>query len=283
MSFLEKKFKNWTKPGPVPPGAQSDLPLPTVDESLDALSGYFRIFQLRKGHRFSTDDVLLAWYATSWAPCAGPVLDLGSGLGTVAMIIAWRWPRIRLVTVEAQPESVALAKKSATWNGLAERMEIREGDFRDSQLIKADEQFALVTGSPPYFPEGSGVLGDHPQKVACRFELRGTIQDYCETASAHLQDGGMFACVFPVKPDTQKSRVLEAARSAGLAIVRWRPVALREEEEPLLGLFAMMKAADLPPKQRTEAWQEPTLIIRRKDGSVHPEYAAIKLSFGFPP
>ena len=28
---------------------------------------------------------------------------------------------------------------------------------------------------------------------------------------------------------------------------------------------------------------EPPLVIRSADGSVHPEYAAIKLAIGFPP
>ena len=29
-------------------------------ETLDAISGHFRLFQLRDGHRFSTDDILTA-------------------------------------------------------------------------------------------------------------------------------------------------------------------------------------------------------------------------------
>jgi hypothetical protein len=35
-------------------------PVIVPGESLDALSGHFRILQLRRGHRFSTDDVLTA-------------------------------------------------------------------------------------------------------------------------------------------------------------------------------------------------------------------------------
>ena len=65
-------------------------------------------------------------------------------------------------------------------------------------------------GSPPYFPVGSGIEGDHPQKVACRFELRGDIADYCAVAVRHLAPGGVFACVFP-QPDGQRERLLEAA------------------------------------------------------------------------
>ena len=71
------------------------------EETLDAISGHFRIFQLRRGHRFSTDDVLTAWYGTTWAPSPSSVLDLGSGIGSVATIAAWRLPGARLVTIEA--------------------------------------------------------------------------------------------------------------------------------------------------------------------------------------
>ncbi len=127
------------------------------------------------------------------------------------------------------------------------------------------------------------MLGDHPQKIACRFEVRGDISDYCEVAAKHLAPGGWFACVFPVSPPHQLERVLEAAKRAGLAIVKRRDVALKEGGPPLLGLFAMVRAVDLPEGFREKTWGEPVLTIRRGDGSVHPEYSAIKLSFGFPP
>jgi tRNA1(Val) A37 N6-methylase TrmN6 len=277
--LTESHFKGWAKPGPVPPGARSAPDVP-ADESLDAISGHFRIFQLRRGHRFSTDDVLTAWYGTSWAPSARTVLDLGSGLGSVGMIAAWRLPGARFVTIEAQEESVRLAWKSAVYNGLTERYDIRQADFRDESALAADERFDLVLGSPPYFPQGTGIEGDHPQKVACRFELRGGIADYARVAAAHLEPGGLFACVFP---EDQRERLELAAAASALSIVRRRPVVFREGELPLIGLFAMMRAADLPEPMRERTWVEPPLVIRAADGSVHPEYAAVKLSIGFPP
>jgi tRNA1Val (adenine37-N6)-methyltransferase len=281
--FAEPSFKGWAKPGPIPPGALGGGPAVEQGETLDAISGYFRLFQLQGGHRFSTDDVLTAWYGTTWCPTARTVLDLGSGVGTVGMIAAWRMPGARFVTVEAQAESVRLARKSAEWNGLKERYDIREGDFREPNILRAEETFDLVFGSPPYFPSGSGIEGDHPQKVACRFEMRGNIADYCATAVRHLAPGALFACVFPVTPDEQHERIKAAAQAAGLTIVRWRPIVLREGDRPLLGLFAMMRAADLPETIRAITWQEPSLMIRTREGAVHPEYMAVKLSFGFPP
>ena len=293
--ITETHFKGWAKPGPIPPGASLSPEVPAA-ETLDAISGHFRIFQLRDGHRFSTDDVLTAWYGTSWAPRASSVLDLGSGIGSVGMIAAWRLPGAHIVTVEAQDESVRLARKSVAFNGLEARYEIRHGDFREGQggpegpplqgpplrdpPLRREEQFDLVLGSPPYFPAGTGIEGDHPQKVACRFEMRGDIADYARTAERHLAAGGLFACVFP---EEQLARVESAARAAALTIVRRRPVVFKEGEAPLIALFAMMRASDLPEPMRARTWVEPPLVIRASDGRVHPEYSAVKLAIGFPP
>ncbi len=45
-----------------------------------------------------------------------------------------------------------------------------------------------------------------------------------------------------------------------------------------VGLFVLMRAADLPEPMRSRTWEEPPLIIRARDGTVHPEYAAVASS-----
>ena len=67
---LATHFKGWTKPGPIPPGALGAGPELEPGESLDAISGHFRLFQAVDGHRFSSDDVLTAWYGTQGCPSA---------------------------------------------------------------------------------------------------------------------------------------------------------------------------------------------------------------------
>jgi hypothetical protein len=133
-------FKGWTKPGPVPPGAASPVNVPE-EESLDAISGHFRIFQLKRGHRFSTDDVLTAWYGTTWSPAAARPARSGIGhrLGRDDRRVAA--PGACVVSVEAQDESVTLARKSAAYNGLIDRYEIRHADFRSPASLDADERF----------------------------------------------------------------------------------------------------------------------------------------------
>jgi tRNA1Val (adenine37-N6)-methyltransferase len=272
-------FRGWAKPGPIPPGALSPPDVGPA-ETLDAISGHFRLFQSRGGHRFSTDDLLTAWYGTSWAPSAHSVLDLGSGIGSVGMIAAWRLPGARFVTIEAQAESVALSRKFAAYNGLIDRYDIRHGDFRDAGMLRAGELFDLVLGSPPYFPPGTGAESDHPQKLACRFELRGDVADYARVASARLHHGGLFACVYP---EDRRAYLENAARDAELTLVRRRPVVFRAGEAPLVSLFGFVRAADLPEESRDRTFVEPALVIRAADGSVHPEYAVLKLCIGFPP
>jgi hypothetical protein len=86
-----------------------------------------------------------------------------------------------------------------------------------------------------------------------------------------------------VFPEEQRRRVELAAVSASLAIVKRRPVVFKEGEPPLVTLFAMVREADLPERVRKQTWVEPALIIRAADGTIHPEYSAVKMTVGFPP
>ena len=54
-----------------------------------------------------------------------------------------------------------------------------------------------------------------------------------------------------------------------------------EEAASALLFQPITLASGLTLRERT--WVEPPLIIRAGDGTVHPEYAAVKLSVGFPP
>ena len=60
-------------------------------------------------------------------------------------------------------------------------------------------------------------------------------------------------------------------------------VIFREGERPLVALFGMMRAEDLPEWFRGQTWEEPALVIRTREGQIHPEYSAVKLAIGFPP
>ena len=266
--------RGWARPGPTPPGGV-DV---EENETLDFICGDFRIFQYKNGHRYSTDDVVTAWYGTTCAPRVEHAADLGSGIGSIAIIAAWRLPGARFVTVEAQETSVRLARKSVRYNGLESRFTIRQGDLRDPAHFADQAPFDLVLGSPPYFPAGTATEAGHPQAVPARIEVRGSVADYAAAAARILAPGGIFAFVFPV---AQIDRVTRAVNDAALRLVRRRDIIFKEGDAPLIALFAAARAGDIPASYET--WIEPPLTIRRSDGGVPAEYSAIRMSFGFPP
>ncbi len=276
----DTSYRGWVRQGPIPPGGVE----PEPGETLDYLCGHFRIFQYERGHRYSTDDVLTAWYGTQWAPRVDRAADIGSGIGSVAMIAAWRLPGAAFCTVEAQDVSIRLARKSVAYNGLADRFRLYHGDLRDLSILATEEPFDLVTGSPPYFPEGTASPAAHDQAIPARIEIRGSVHDYAAAAARILREGGVFAFVFPTP---QLARALEALRAADLVLLRRREVVFKEGEPSLISLFLAGRAADLPVSFTTPSpgkpWIEPPLIIRDREGRVHPEYATVRLSFGFPP
>lgn len=267
-------YRGWRRPGPVPPGGVEV----EEGETLDFICGHYRIFQYAKGHRYSTDDVLTAWYGTTHAPRVDRAADIGSGIGSVALISAWRLPGATFCTVEAQDISIRLARKTMRFNGLESRFTLYHGDLRDASILANEQPFDLVTGSPPYFPPGTATRAEHDQALPARIEVRGSVADYALTAARILAPGGLFAFVFPTN---QTARALDGVRDAGLKLVRRRDIVFKEGEPPIITLFAASRAEDLPPTY--EAFVEPPLTIRRRDGGVDAEYSAIRLSFGFPP
>jgi tRNA1Val (adenine37-N6)-methyltransferase len=278
MSSDVSRFRGWLRPGPVPPGGDE----PGEDETLDALCGHFRIFQYADGQRFTTDDVLCAWYATQWAPRVDRAADLGSGIGSIAMMMAWRLPGARIVTVEAQEQSIALARRSVRYNGLEDRMQLRLGDIRDPEVLAGEEAFDLVTAAPPYFSPGTVTEASHKQAKAARSEMRGGVADYALAASRILAPGGSFVMVFPTPrlPDAAA-----ALREAGLTLVRRRDVAFKKGQDARLSLLFAMRAADLPEDfvRHRIPWVANPLAIRTARGLFTPDYATVRLTMGLPP
>ena len=158
--------------------------------SLDALSGNWKIYQFKDGHRFSTDDVIAAAYTSDKMerpPMS--VLDLGTVIGSVALMCAWRWRDAEVLGIEAQAWSANLAKNSITHNALTERVTIHHADFRSCKQLLAARSFDLITCSPPYIPLGSGTVSGRLQRAYCRFEIRGGVEDYLATAAPALAPG----------------------------------------------------------------------------------------------
>lgn len=243
------------------------------DETLDRLVGDWRILQLRRGHRFSTDDLVTAWRASAARPDADAVLDLGSGIGSVGLttLAHLRRADARLVGIEAQAQSVALARRTASLNGLADRVRFHHGDLRaDHAVLDPEERFSLVTGSPPYIPADRGVHSPVPQRAAARMELRGSVLDYCATAARRLRPDGRFAYVMAAADP----RAEAAPVATGLFVVERTDIVFREGRPPLVAVFVCAPS----PAERVSR----RLVIRDALGQWTEEYLAFRQALRTP-
>jgi tRNA1Val (adenine37-N6)-methyltransferase len=270
----------WRPPGP-PPAASPDPALgPHDGEDLCYLAGDWRILQQIDGHRWSLDDLVTAWVATTVSADRRPArfADLGCGIGTVLMLVAWRFQEARGVGVEAQDVSVHLARRSLAWNGIAARAEVRHGDFRDPAVLSsADGALELVTGTPPYLTPGDATVSERVQCGPCRFEARGGVEDYLAAAARLLAPDGRFVmCAGAL----QHARVLAGAALAGLAVAPVLSVVPRAGKAPLFGVYVMRPAAAadaLGPSAGSE------LVVRDRAGQWTAEFRNLRAVMGMPP
>lgn len=287
----------WIATGPRPAARRDDLALwPGPGEDLCWLAGDWRILQRHDGHRWSLDDLLTAWFAAlelSELPARRgrsparprPVrfVDLGCGIGSVLLLLAWKLPGARGIGVEAQAVSVDLARRSIARNGAEERCQVRRGDLRDPVAIPEGPVFDLVTGTPPYLPRGTGTESPKPQRAPARIELRGGIEDYCATAARLLAPGASFV---GCEAAGRRERLERAARAAGLGIARQRDVVPRAGKLPLFTLFALRRpghTASSASAGEPRAEIEPPLVVRDARGRRTAEYRAVREAMGMPP
>jgi tRNA1(Val) A37 N6-methylase TrmN6 len=267
----------WVALGPAPqvPDDLDEL-WPGPDEDLCWLAGNWRLLQRLDGHRTSLDDLVTAHLAVTLVAEKPPerCLDLGCGIGSVLLFLAWRFPAARFVGVEAQDLSAGLARRSLAWNGITARAEIWVSDFRNSGVLARESTFDLITGTPPYFPPGAGPESERAQRGPCRFEHRGGIEEYCAAAAPRLGPGAPFvAC----QAWNQRERVEPAARAAGMQLVRWREIIPRAGKEPLLCIFAMRKTEAAEPLV-----VESPLVVRDEQGRRTGEFCTIRAAMGMP-
>jgi ribosomal protein L3 glutamine methyltransferase len=76
------------------------------------------------------------------------VLDLCTGSGSLAVLAALAWPAAQVIATDLSAGALAVARRNIARHGLAERIELRQGD--GLRALRSDERFDLVLCNPPY-------------------------------------------------------------------------------------------------------------------------------------
>lgn len=278
-SHSPRRPAGWVPPGPRPAGDGGDPRLqPAPDEDLSFLAGDWRIFQPKTGHRWSLDDLVTAFVAVQGlAPSERfASVDLGCGLGSVLMLVAWAHPECTVTGVEAQGARAERARRSLRFNGAADRCKVIDGDLRAIAELREQlpEGARLVTGTPPYFDPAATNLSHDDEAAACRAEIRGGLEVYLDAGKALLAPGGHLVLCYP---HFSGARAVDAASERGLALDYRLTVVPATGKAPLIVVDRFL-AREFAAATTTHH----ELVVRTADGQWTPEFRQVRSRFGMP-
>lgn len=99
----------------------------------------FAIEQDRCAMKVGTDGVLLG----AWAEGGQRVLDIGTGTGVVALMMAQRFPEATVTAVELDHAAAQQAQENVNASPFAERITVVEGDIRSEELKNRNEELGM--------------------------------------------------------------------------------------------------------------------------------------------
>ena len=137
----------------------------------------------------STDSIALSGFAR--LPKNARVLDLGSGCGTLGLLLCAKDPGCHVTGIEINAAAHRTAFRNAEQNNIADRLVSICGDIGSISALLPPGGFSVCISNPPYFSSG-------PQSKTVPLARRDDLccMDTLMSAAAHaLQYGGNFYLV----------------------------------------------------------------------------------------
>lgn len=161
------------------------------------LTNYFRfkqftIQQSDVSMRINTDGVMLG----AWAEVQGAtrILDVGTGTGIIALMLAQRTNTALIDAVEIDKDSAMQAAKNITAAPWAERMRVFPLSFQ-AYTAKADTRYDLIVSNPPYFVDA--LLPDNEQRLLSRHAASLPYDELIAGVNTLLTATGRFCLILP--------------------------------------------------------------------------------------
>lgn len=191
---------------------------------------------------------------------------MGTGCGIVSLLLACRYPQLRLTAVELQPTLADLARRNVRLNQLQDRITVVEADMAALPQTLAGITFPVILSNPPYRPPACGRVNPDPERAVARHELKGSLELVAQTAVRLLPARGRLALIYPAWRlvhllTTLRNRHLEPKKLICIHSRRGEPAKLVFVEARREG--------------REELTIGPPLTIYQPDGRYTPEMAAL--------
>jgi tRNA1Val (adenine37-N6)-methyltransferase len=180
----------------------------------------FQLFTVRDekcAMKIGTDGVLLgAWASTHSAEKSLNIVDVGSGSGVVALMLAQRFTESQVTAVELEPLAIEQSRENFEHSPFDSRMKCVEASFQDwASESDNKSSFDLVVSNPPFF-NGKPKSPFHARNLA-RHDDYLNISDLFEGAEKVLRAEGVFGLVWPVE---READLMAAAKNHRFHVIR---------------------------------------------------------------
>ena len=207
----------------------------------------------------STDSVVLGHFVR--LPKNARVLDLGSGCGTLGLLLCSKEPSCTVCGVEVDPFSHNAALENIRRNGLSARMESICAPVQSVSERFSPGSFTCCVANPPYFSGGPSSLSA-PQ---ARKEESCTLEALLHAAGWAVKFGGD---VFLVHRPESLARLIVCGSAENLEAKDL--VLLRHQEDGPIGLILLRFRKGGKPGLKLSEW-----ALHTRDGAETPLYKSI--------
>ena len=162
-------------------------------------------------------EYLIELVAGRLAAPPASILDLGTGTGAIALVLATKYPAATVTAVEKSAVALALARENAEALGLAARVSFIESDW--FAALPAEGRYELIVANPPYLSD-SEVREAQPEvkdyeplsALAAGEDGVADLERIFRETPRHLAPGGLLACETGI---THHARLQNLAAASG--------------------------------------------------------------------
>ena len=191
----------------------------------------FTVYHDRCAMKVGTDGVLLgAWTDLSQSH---HILDIGTGTGLIALMMAQRSPEAQITAIDLDAEAVSQAQENIQHSPWKDRV---EAVLQDVCTYSSDEKFDTIVSNPPYFID-SLKCPDNQRNTARHTDTLDA-QRLLEKVAELLTPEGRFSIILPAD---QTDDLFRIAETQGLHPTRWTKVITRPGLPPKRSLIEFQK------------------------------------------
>lgn len=189
----------------------------------------FTVWHDKCAMKVGTDGVLLgSWVDVS---SAGTILDVGTGSGLVALMMAQRNNNARITAVEIDHDAAIQARENVEHSLWKDTIDVVCTDYKN---FTSDTKFDLIVSNPPYFKDS--LKPSDKQRTLARHTNELTYNELIEKSVVLLTSNGVLSLIVPSEIVQEIETI---ANRCGLYIVRRTDVHTTHLAEPKRTLLSL--------------------------------------------